>query len=48
MSRFININMNVRNTIMTYIVKWREYIFFSKCFSKEFDFSNGRLTPIEL
>ena len=25
MSRFININMNVRNAKMTYIVKQREY-----------------------
>jgi hypothetical protein len=29
MSRFININMNVRNARMTYIVKRREYIKFS-------------------
>ncbi len=26
MSRFVNINMNVGNVKMTYIVKWREYI----------------------
>jgi hypothetical protein len=28
MSRFININMNVGNTRMTYIVKWRKYIYY--------------------
>jgi hypothetical protein len=26
MSRFINININVGNARMTYIVKWREYM----------------------
>ena len=27
MSKFININMNMENAKMTYIMKWREYVF---------------------